>query len=134
MGRKIAKTALGLAAETLIVLIYESSVPILVVSMAVLMIYLVWTWEGLPDWVAKHQADDAFTTLGPVAPPPRSDGPTARSSETVASAPPTSREPHRVPKPATPQSHKAPRGPRPRDLRDTVAKVIFEGVPESLNI
>jgi hypothetical protein len=41
-----------------------------VISLIVLVVYLVWTWEGLPDWVAKHQSDDEHTTLGNIQPLP----------------------------------------------------------------
>ena len=72
MGKQIAWTAIGIALEGLI-LTRNPPVLWLVLSLVGFFAYLFVTWEGLPEWVKRHQSKDALTTLGDGLHPPRSD-------------------------------------------------------------
>ena len=71
MQRKLVKSAVVIALEILIATLkWPTWLTVLCIGIGVL--YLVYTWDGLPDFVAKHQEDDRLTTLGSVQPPSQS--------------------------------------------------------------
>ena len=69
MQRKLVKSAVVIAIEALIAM---STLPQLAIVAFVVAgaLYLLWTWDGLPDWVERHQAEDRLTTLTGIQPPP----------------------------------------------------------------
>ena len=64
MARKIAWSAFGIVAEAMIFMILQPPAWVLLLTFVGLAVFLVWTWEGLPEFVWRHQQDDRALGLG----------------------------------------------------------------------
>jgi hypothetical protein len=70
MQRKLVVSAVVFAVELLIQAL-KPPLAWTVTAIAAGCLYLLWTWEGLPHWVAKHQEEDRSVTLGDINPTTR---------------------------------------------------------------